>query len=210
MGWRTPEVRIDTTRPQPRSRIPGNSLLASWIGVTERSWNASAQPSGVVWAGSAVGGPPALRITMSTTPYPSSACLATVSAADGSVASAATTMTSVPCRSRSSSAVRSRASLDRPRCTAGSLRLPGDRPWRGRGRTKRHRPAPPCPGSRDPSRPPIVSLGPKVWAYQPGLTGTSRLYLFIGARRTVSVMESHFSPAEDLPALYRAVLDGVD
>src|SRR5438552_6022312 len=71
------------------------------------------EPSGVVWAGSAVGGPPALRITMSTTPYPSSACLATVSAADGSVASAATTMTSVPCRSRSSSAVRSRASLDR-------------------------------------------------------------------------------------------------
>ncbi len=39
--------------------------------------------------------------------------------------------------------------------------------------------------------------------------GTSRLFPFDSAARILAAMETSLSPAEELPALYRAILDGI-
>src|SRR3970040_1855816 len=50
-----------TTRPQPRSRIPGRSAVASSIGAMARIWKAAAQPAASVSVGAEGGGPPGVE-----------------------------------------------------------------------------------------------------------------------------------------------------
>ena len=48
IGWRMPDDMIETIRPQPRSRMPGSSSVASSIGVIASSWNERRHSAGSV------------------------------------------------------------------------------------------------------------------------------------------------------------------